>query len=666
MRTNKHITNSFSGGGRLGFMLLMVLMFAGATNSNAQREGERDSVKNGLGIVRRMKDTVPRPDTLIYSWRYARNSFVKLYAEFDTTLLSIQLPEDYKRKWSGFTYLGNVGTAVKNSSFFEQREVNTHWRIRYFYPYLRTHEKHIFYNTKSPFTQLHYVSAGQNWQYFTFEHTQNVNNNVNLGLSYEIYNSEGYVIFQNTKNRNFSLWTDVNYNRYKAQGSLNFNEINVLENGGIRSDYLLSDTSARLQEINIKLTDASNEYRYLNVALDHQLKLFPFRKDSVKTKGIWLSHHFSFDKMQHLYEDVNDVYQDPVTQESFNFYDNTFNGGRSNDTISFIDYKNRFSLSYQAGKNNNIYFGPFLEQHQIKVTNLYRDTLFTYNNDTTYRTLSVGGQFTYKKPEGYTIDIQGYYHPFTDYEQENHYFSTNLVRYQPIGFDTLYMHFQFTHEERKADYLYRQYYSNHFKWRNNFRDEQEQKLFFNLRLIKSRLNIEVTANLLDNFIYFDENMEPKQHINNILVVGGKIAKQFTWWNHFNLEVNLLGQYSATDIIDIPELTAKGTFYYHRLINVKSTGGKFTLYAGVTTWMYTKYYAPAYAPATAQFYLQRDRLIGNYPLIDIFVGGRIKRFLLFARMEHANSGMRGTSYYSAYEYPMRPRNLRFGVSWNFYN
>lgn len=643
--------------------LFVVLMFFVFSHSLF---AQSDSTSNGLGIVRRVYDTISTPDTIIYSWRYTDNSFLKLYAEFDTTLLAIQLPEVYKRKWSGFTYLGSMGTAVQNVSFFERREINAHWRIQSFYPYLQLHQKHEYYNTKSPFTQFHFVTAGGGTEYFTFEHTQNVNNNVNLGLEYEIFKSDGFLIFHETRNRNFSLWTDVDYFKYKAHASINFNDLRINENGGIRSDYLLSDTSLRMQEMNVKIQGAKNHFRFFSGAIDHQLRVLAFGKDSLKNKGLWISHHLGFNKMQHLYTDDSDLYNDPVSQEQFNFYNYTYNGSSSSDTISHVDFKNRASFSYQSGKRIKTFIGPYIEHHRINVTNLYRDTLFIYNNDTAYKTLAVGAQISIQKEGGYSIDVQGDYHPFDDFESENYKLSINFVKWQSIGFDTLYMHLQYHQRERKPDYLLRRYYSNHFKWVNNFQDEKEKRFYFNLRLIKSRLNVEFSMNQIGNYLFFDTDMTVNQHLDELVVFGGKISKKFTWWKGFNLDLNVLGQYSSAKVIDLPDIVTRGTLYYTRDIHFSNTDGTLKLHAGFSGMFHSKYYAPGYVPATAQFYNQRERLIGNYPVIDVFAGARIKQFLAFVRVEHINSGIQGTSYYSAFEYPMPPRNFRFGISWNFYD
>lgn len=646
--------------------IFLIIIFLTGFFQYSIGQTERDSTTNRLGIVRQKKDTIPKPDTLIYSWRYAKNSFVKLYAEFDTTLMAIQQPEEYKRLWPGYVDLGNLGTAVQNSSFFYRRENETFWMIKNFYPYINTHQKQEFYNTKAPFTQLHYISASENLEYFTFNHTQNYNKNINFGLSYEIFNSQGYLIYQNSRNRNLSFWTDINYKRYQVYASMSFNGVNVNENGGIRSNYFLTDTTLSLQDINTKLSSGNNTFSYFNGAIDQRFKIIKLNSDSLISRGIWLTHHFSFDKVQKMYVDNSESYTDPVTQETMSLYENAFNGASTNDTISYKAYKNRASVEFEHGGKTSINFGPFLEHNLIKHTNLYRDTLFTYNNDTITQTISIGGQVTFNCPNNFGIDIQALYYPFEDYNYQNYEIVGNIVKWQKFGNDTLYMHLQLSHEEKKPDYLLTKYYSNHLKWVNYLQDENERKLLLNLRLIRSRLHFAFSLNHIKNYTYFDENMKVAQHDKDIMVFGAEVNKKFTFWKNFNLELNALGQYTPTEFIDVPELSMKGTFFYTRLIKFPKTGGELKLYVGFSGKINTKYYAPAYSPAIAQFYLQKEQLIGNYPVFDVFAGARISRFLFFLRMEHVNSGMRGTSYYSALNYPMRPRNLRFGVSWNFYN
>lgn len=646
--------------------LFLIIITIISISHFALGQGGNDSTENRLGIVRTKKDSIPKPDTLIYSWKYAKNSFVKLYADFDTTLMAIQLPETYRRVWAGYINLGNMGTAVQNISFFQRRENNIYWMAKSFSPYINVHQKQEFYNTKTPFTQMHYISANEKLEYFTFNHTQNYNRHVNFGLSYEIYNSEGYLIYQKTRNRNLSFWTDINYNRYQVYASIHFNGVSVEENGGIRSPFFLEDTSLNVQEMSTKLSRASNHFSYFNTAVDQRFKILNFGNDSTISKGIWLAHHFSFDKVQRMYVDESETYDDPVTGTTLSFYENSYNGTFTNDTISYKDYKNRFSLSFERGGKTKINFGPFMENRIIKHTNLFRDTLFTYNNDTTSETLSLGGQVTINFPKNFGVDVQALYYPFDDYNYENYMIVGNVVRWQRLGNDTLYLHLQLSHEEKRPDFLLTKYYSNHFKWVNYLQEENERKLLFNVRLLKRRLHLAFSLNHLDNYIYFGEDMKVAQHDKEILVFGAELNKKFTFWKNFNFDLNVLSQYTATEFIDVPELSIKTDFFYTRDFYFPKTEGTLKFYGGVSGRIHSKYYAPSYSPAIGQFFLQKERLIGNYPVIDVFVGMRISRFLFFVRMDHVNSGTRGVSYYSALDYPMRPRNIRFGVSWNFYN
>jgi hypothetical protein len=646
--------------------LFPVIVFIILISQLAWGQRENDSTQNRLSIVRSKTDTVAKPDTLIFSWKYAKNSFVKLYADFDTTLMAIQLPEEYRRDWAGYVNLGNMGTAVQNVSFFQRREDDIFWMAKNFSPYINLHRKQKFYNTKSPFTQLHYVSANEKLEYFTFNHTQNYNRDVNLGLSYEIYNSEGYMIYQKTRNRNLSFWTDINYNKYQVYASIHFNGVSVEENGGIRSLFLMEDTTLNVQEMSTKLSKASNHFSYFNTALDQRFRVLNLSSDSVRSRAIWLAHHFSYDKVQRMYVDDSEDYEDPRTGNTLNFYEHSFNGTSTNDTISYKDLKNRFSLSFERKGKTKINFGPFFEHRQIKHTNLFRDTLFTYNNDTTIETMSVGGQLTINFPQNFGIDVQALYYPSEDYNYENYAIVANFVKWQRLWSDTLYLHLQLSHEEKRPDFFLTKYYSNHLKWVNYLQEENERKLLFNLRLIKRRLHLAFSLNHLDNYIYFGEDMKVAQHDQEILVFGAELNKKFTFWRQLNFDLNILSQYTATEFIDVPELSIKTDLFYTKRFNFPKTGGYQKFYGGVSARIHSKYYAPSYSPATGQFFLQKERLIGNYPVIDVFAGMRISRFLFFIRLDHVNSGTKGVSYFSALNYPMRPRNIRFGVSWNFYN
>ena len=79
-----------------------------------------------------------------------------------------------------------------------------------------------------------------------------------------------------------------------------------------------------------------------------------------------------------------------------------------------------------------------------------------------------------------------------------------------------------------------------------------------------------------------------------------------------------------------------------------------------------YYGNSYNPATRFFTLQNATRIGNYPVIDPFFNGEIKRVAFFVKYEHVNQDWFNNGFYYTPHYPISLRSLRFGIRWRFYD
>ena len=85
--------------------------------------------------------------------------------------------------------------------------------------------------------------------------------------------------------------------------------------------------------------------------------------------------------------------------------------------------------------------------------------------------------------------------------------------------------------------------------------------------------------------------------------------------------------------------------------------------------FTQYYAPDYAPAIGQFYLQnKDNKykLGGFPLVNAYINIHLKRTRLFVSMYNIVEPKGDKSYFQAPHYPLNPRCLKFGLSWNFFD
>jgi hypothetical protein len=86
--------------------------------------------------------------------------------------------------------------------------------------------------------------------------------------------------------------------------------------------------------------------------------------------------------------------------------------------------------------------------------------------------------------------------------------------------------------------------------------------------------------------------------------------------------------------------------------------------GISANFNSAYYADAFMPSTALFYLQKEKKTGGYVRFDIFANAKIKTARLFLRMENALDNLVERSYYLVPHYPMPGRVLKFGVVWWF--
>lgn len=79
--------------------------------------------------------------------------------------------------------------------------------------------------------------------------------------------------------------------------------------------------------------------------------------------------------------------------------------------------------------------------------------------------------------------------------------------------------------------------------------------------------------------------------------------------------------------------------------------------------------PDYAPAIGQFYLQNPDTrykLGGYPLINGYINLHLKRTRIFVQMYNLLQRTGEKSYFLAPHYPLNPRILKVGLSWNFFD
>jgi hypothetical protein len=216
------------------------------------------------------------------------------------------------------------------------------------------------------------------------------------------------------------------------------------------------------------------------------------------------------------------------------------------------------------------------------------------------------------------------------------------------------------------DFLYTHYASNNFIWTRNFARTTSNHLSTILTLSSKKFDIQGDYYLLSSVIYLDNNAFPAQYKNALSILVLSAAKQFDFWKVISVNKLIYQKSENENIIDLPELAFYSSTYLKHTMNFKATGGKLLIMLGYNLLYNTKYYADAYMPALNSFHRQNEKQLGNYPYIDVFLNLQLKRFKFFLKVEHVNAGWIDQNYFSVLHYPRNGRDLKFGMSWTFYD
>ena len=211
------------------------------------------------------------------------------------------------------------------------------------------------------------------------------------------------------------------------------------------------------------------------------------------------------------------------------------------------------------------------------------------------------------------------------------------------------------------DYFLEHYYSNHFSWDNTFRNEYKTQINGLIEIPDLGFTFKAVVENLTNLVYFNNKAVPAQYMSDVQVLTAN------WLQHLgagplNWDNNVIYQVSSNQaVLPLPDLAVYSNLY------LKGVYSKVLVsQIGVDCRYHTSYYAPAYMPATGQFYSQDEVKIGNYPFMNAYANFHLKRMRFFVMYSHLSRLFATPAYFSAPHYPMNPAIIKVGLSWNFYD
>ena len=192
---------------------------------------------------------------------------------------------------------------------------------------------------------------------------------------------------------------------------------------------------------------------------------------------------------------------------------------------------------------------------------------------------------------------------------------------------------------------------------------KEQALAYSIARWRTRLKAGVEN--IKNYTYFNQQAVPEQKSGSIQVLSASLNQDFKL-GIFHLDNEVTWQKSSDQtVLPLPDLSLYHNFY----MQFKLAKKVLSVQLGADVRYFSKYNAPAYMPAIQNFYLQpeNDQVeIGGYPIVNVYANLHLKRTRFYVMMYHVNQGMSSPNYFLSPHYPINPRVLKFGLSWNFYD
>jgi hypothetical protein len=211
------------------------------------------------------------------------------------------------------------------------------------------------------------------------------------------------------------------------------------------------------------------------------------------------------------------------------------------------------------------------------------------------------------------------------------------------------------------DYFYNHFYSNHFKWENNFNKIYELKLGAAYDNPHRRFKAGFKYCIINKFIYWNESSLPAQASSEFSVAQVFLGKDFKFGG-LNIQNSVLYQKSTTEkYMHVPQISTRNTIFIEGLLSKV-----LTFQLGFDLRYNTQYYADYYSPALGMFYVQNNEKIGNYPWLDTFINLKLKRTNFYVKYTNIGTKIVKSGYYSTPGYAAQVATASFGLSWTFYD
>ena len=647
-----------------------------ASNTTKREFDEKSSSKNFI-----VQKTEPKKKDSVLIAMYKITDHKGKSISVDT---SLTIKKEYKNNLLRKDYFEllpfvNMGHAFNKLgyNFFEENLIPQMGQNSKHTLYFKT-EDMKYYNVPTPFTELFFRTTMEQGQLSDALITLNINPNFNFAIAYRGMRSQGKYVNQRSNNEAFRY--TFNYNsknhKYNFKGHYVSQNIGNHENGGVTeqslSQFELGDPEFKERSVlNVRLKKAYNELKGKR-SFFTQNYFVKGNNNLMGENSLSIFHEFLNETKFYIYEDIQrSDYFGPYGSEEVK------------DQVNWAVIQNSIGVNYKNSKLGKIngaleyyktdyFFKNFLE---VSTTSI---------NLIAYKQLFLSGNYLFNW-KGFNFDTSFKKTISGDYRSDLLEILAKIIfkqkNYFEIGIKKI---------NKAPDLnfiLYKSAYKNYNWYNDNFKNEDFTLLTSTLFINKVG-KIKISLQKIKNFIYYSQNFNipldqededeeevflyPQQlltfvnqsdEIINYLKVRYNSNFKF---RKFDLTNTIQYQKSNSGngeslILNVPEWNLRTSLSYSSFVFKKAMFLQF----GVTGQYFTKYFMNKYNPLLGSFLVQNKFEIGDFPRLDFFINGKIKKARLFLKYEHFNSSFTGYDFFSSEGYPYRDAMIRFGIVWNFF-
>ncbi len=604
-----------------------------------------------------------------------------------------------------YSTLSNTGMAHKSMKFNNLRQTGFDMSLPAFSAIMKNESNMVAYQSVLPYSELRYLMT-------VTDKEQHLNAKFGrqfaprLFVSFEFNTDYSPGLFKNSKTLNNYFWVNAHYftknNRYGISAYWYRNKLEMGENGGIVNDEdYISHSESDNSVINVNLTSATNFVVSSGIGFQQYFNLLPQKKVTAKNEVSPIEYDtlmpiadsllvdtlimdslpriesqevvveqkvrkFTLGRICHSFSYLNNklyYIESSPTAAFYLPYDTLFNTRKTTDTTLVRAFKNTLqwnSLGYQKYNDDvplYIYAGVTHGFYKVKHFDYLEDETVLSRN---YNQLSVNGgvivnlfKSTRITGQGELITLGYQIGDFDVKGQWKQFLGTTTKNFGQAVFDVEL-------KRQSANWFETSYYSNHFRWENDFK--ASTYLTFNLKYQYKDYCIGVKQTSIANMIYFGTDARPAQNEGMFSIREAYLSFYQKLWRFEFEGFASLQKSSNEEVVHLPLVQASLKLGYSQPIFHKAA----TLLPSLTVRYFTKYYADAYMPVTRTFYLQNEVEIGNFPFIDLALAIKIKKAHIYVAYTNMFLLIGNYNSFIAPHYPMRDSRIFIGVNWRLFN